>query len=59
MSRGPLCPITNLHWQKTSRAPESAHISDLAAIGRTLADALRAAGGDIREHCRIRHIIRT
>ena len=39
--------------------PESAHISDLAAIGRTLADALRAAGGDIREHCRIRHIIRT
>ena len=39
--------------------PESAHISDLAAIGRTLADALRAAGGDIREYCRIRHISRT
>ena len=39
--------------------PESAHISDLAAIGRTLADALRAAGGDIREHCSIRHISRT
>ena len=39
--------------------PESAHISDLAAIGRTLADALRAAGGDIREHCSIRHISRS
>lgn len=39
--------------------PESAHISDLVAIGRTLADALRAAGGDIREHCSIRHISRT
>lgn len=39
--------------------PESAHISDLAAIGRTLADALRAAGGDIREHCPIRHISRS
>ncbi len=39
--------------------PESAHISDLVAIGRTLADALRAAGGEIREHCSIRQISRS
>ena len=36
-----------IHYQK------SAHITDLAALGATLADRLRASGGDIREHSRI------
>ena len=36
-----------IHYQR------SAHILDLAALGATLADRLRASGGDIREYSRI------
>ena len=62
-SRAPPCPTTNLHWQKTSKAASTTPNPPTSATSPPSAGhwltPCAPPGGDIREHCRIRHIIRT